>query len=135
MVIFIEIMTNILLKVLSLNQTGIFEKKLVEQSDIATNLEEKKEKLDDKRKELESRLNDTNIALKTLEDEITAQKKKIDSFESMFENIFKHHENATQVSNGNLKFFKHYSDFKKCYNYVFDDFPSELPTKRATKRW
>ena len=96
MVIFIEIMTNLLLKVLSLNQTGIFEKKLVEQSDIATNLEEKKEKLDDKRKELESRLNDTNIALKTLEDEITAQKKKIDSFESMFENIFKHHENATQ---------------------------------------
>ena len=96
MVISIEIMTNLLLKVLSLNQTGIFEKKLVEQSDIATNLEEKKEKLDDKRKELESRLNDTNIALKTLEDEITAQKKKIDSFESMFENIFKHHENATQ---------------------------------------
>ena len=96
MMIFIEIMTNLVLKLLSLNQTGIFEKKLVEQSDIATNLEEKKEKLDDKRKELESRLNDTNIALKSLEDEITAQKKKIDSFESMFENIFKHHENATQ---------------------------------------
>ena len=96
MMISISIMINLVLKVLSLNQTGIFEKKLVEQSDIATNLEEKKEKLDDKRKELESRLNDTNIALKSLEDEITAQKKKIDSFESMFENIFKHHENATQ---------------------------------------
>ena len=68
----------------------------MEQSDIASGLEDKKEKLDDKRKELECRLNDTNIALKSLEDEITAQKKKIDSFESMFENIFKHHENATQ---------------------------------------
>ena len=81
---------------LNLNKTGIFEKRLVEQSDIASGLEEKKEKLDEKRKELECRLNDTNIALKSLEDEITAQKKKIDSFESMFENIFKHHENATQ---------------------------------------
>ena len=80
----------------NLNKTGIFEKRLVEQSDIASSLEEKKEKLDEKRKELECRLNDTNIALKSLEDEITAQKKKIDSFESMFENIFKHHENATQ---------------------------------------
>ena len=81
---------------LNLNKTGIFEKRLVEQSDIASGLEEKKEKLDEKRKELECRLNDTNIALKSLEDEISAQKKKIDSFESMFENIFKHHENATQ---------------------------------------
>ena len=50
---------------LNLNKTGIFEKRLVEQSDIASGLEEKKEKLDEKRKELECRLNDTNIALKS----------------------------------------------------------------------